>query len=68
VFDATGKKEMKFEYHHVLWEFKDVFPEEVSGLPPKIYLDFSIDLVLGAVPTSKVPYRMSTPKLMELKV
>jgi hypothetical protein len=47
---------------------QDVFPEEVPGLPPKRDLDFSIDLVPGAVPTSKVPYRMSTPELVELKV
>jgi hypothetical protein len=52
----------------VLWEFKDVFPKEVHGLPPKTDLDFSIDLVLRVVPTSKVPYRMSTLELVELKV
>jgi hypothetical protein len=33
-----------------------VFPKEVPGLPLKIDLDFSIDLVLGAIPTSKVSY------------
>jgi hypothetical protein len=33
----------------VLWEFRDVLPEEVYGLPPKRDLDFSIDPVLGAV-------------------
>jgi hypothetical protein len=42
--------------------------KEVPGLPPKRDLDFSIDLVPGAVPTSKVPYKMSTPELVELKV
>jgi hypothetical protein len=52
----------------VLWEFRDVFPEEMPRLPLKIDIDFSIDLVLGAVPASKVTYRMSTPKLVELKV
>jgi hypothetical protein len=62
------RKELKVEDHPVLWEFKDVFPEEVPGLPPKRDLDFSIDLVPGVVPTSKVPYRMSTPELVELKV
>jgi hypothetical protein len=40
----------------------------VHGLPLKRDLDFSIDLLPGAVPTSKVPYRMSTPELVELKV
>jgi hypothetical protein len=63
VLNSTKGKELKAEYHPVLWEFKDVFPEEVPGLPPKRDIDFSIDLVPGAVPTSKVPYRMSTPRI-----
>jgi hypothetical protein len=37
-------KELKVEDHPVLWEFKDVFLEEVCGLNPKRDLDFSIDL------------------------
>jgi hypothetical protein len=68
VLNATKNKELKIEDHPVLWEFKDVFPEEVPRLPPKRDLDFSIDLVPGVVPTSKVPYKMSTPELVELKV
>jgi hypothetical protein len=36
----------------------------VPGLPPKRDLDFSVD----HFPTSKVPYRMSTLELVELKV
>jgi hypothetical protein len=50
-----------------LREFKDIFPEEVLGLPTKRDLDFSIDLVHRATPTSKVPYVMSTIELVELK-
>jgi hypothetical protein len=68
VLNSTEGKEMKVEDHPVLWEFRDVFPEEVPGLPLKRDLDFSIDLVPGAVPTSRVPYRMSTPELVELKM
>ena len=49
-------------------DFKDVFPEEVSGLPLKIDFDFTIDLVPGEVPVSKSPYRMSTLELVELKM
>ena len=59
---------MKAEDHLVLWKFKYVFLEQVFGLPPKRDLVFSIDLVLVAVPTSKVPYGMSTLELVELKV
>jgi hypothetical protein len=58
---------LKIEDHPVLWEFKYVFLEKVHGLPPKRDIDFSIDLVPEAIPASKVPYRMITPELVELK-
>jgi hypothetical protein len=32
------------EDHPILREYKDVFPEEVSGLPPRRDIDFSIEL------------------------
>lgn len=31
-------------------------------------MDFSIELILGATPTSKAPYIMSNSKLVELKL
>ncbi len=31
-------------------------------------MEFSIELMLGVAPTYKVPYRMSTPELVELKL
>jgi hypothetical protein len=55
------------ENHRVLKEFKDVF-QEVPGLPPKRDIDFSINLMSGAAPVSKAPYRMSTPVLKELQL
>jgi hypothetical protein len=54
--------------HPILREYRDVFPEEVLGLPPRRDIDFSIELALGAVPVSRTPYRMSTPELVELKL
>ena len=51
----------------VLKEYSDVFSEEISGLPLKRELDFTIDLVPGAVPSSKAPYRMNILELNELK-
>jgi hypothetical protein len=45
-----------------LKEFEDVF-QEIPRLPPKREIDLSIDLVPGAFPVSRNPYRMSTPKL-----
>eukprot|EP00253_Pinus_taeda_P002784 PITA_02784 len=52
----------------VIQEFAYVFPEEIPGLPPKRDIDFTIELVLGAAPVSRAPYRMSTPELTELKM
>eukprot|EP00253_Pinus_taeda_P027708 PITA_27708 len=52
----------------VVCEFADVFPEEIPGLPPKRNLDFTIELVPGAAPVSRAPYRMSVPELTELKM
>jgi hypothetical protein len=63
VLNSTKIKELKYEDHPILWEFIYLFIEEVPGLTLKIDLDFSIDHVPGAVSMSKVPYRMSTPKL-----
>jgi hypothetical protein len=50
----------------VLQEFQDVF-QDIPRLPPKREIDFSIDLIPGAVPASKSPYRMNILELNELK-
>lgn len=46
--------------HPILQEYADVFPSEIPGMLPKRDIDFSIDLILGAEPISKAPYRMTT--------
>ena len=51
----------------VLREYADVFPEEISGLPPKRELDFTIEMVPGVVPCSKAPYQMNILELNERK-
>ena len=52
----------------VLQQFGDVFPEDITKLPPHREVYFSIELVPGEAPASKAPYRMSTPELVELKL
>jgi hypothetical protein len=54
--------------HFILREYKDLFPEEVLGLPLRRDIDFSIELAPGVVPVSRMPYQMSTPELVELKL
>ncbi|GKV11068.1 hypothetical protein SLEP1_g22354 [Rubroshorea leprosula] len=52
----------------VVHEFPDVFPEDLSGLPPDREVEFAIDLVPGTGPVSKEPYHMAPAELKELKV
>jgi hypothetical protein len=63
--EAQEDKVTSVEDCSILKEFEDVF-KEISGLPLKRYIDFSINMIPGAIPVSKTPYRMSTPKLKEL--
>jgi len=51
----------------VVKDFSNVFPEDVSGLPPSREIEFSIDMVPGAGPVSIAPYRMAPAELVELK-
>ncbi|CAJ2633285.1 unnamed protein product [Trifolium pratense] len=59
--------EVKMEELPVVCEFPDVFPEDVSDVPPKREVEFTIDLVPGTSPISMAPYRMSASELNELK-
>ena len=49
----------------VVREFLEVFPEDISGLPPKREIEFSIDLIPSAGPISIAHYRMSPIELAE---
>ncbi|GJT02241.1 putative reverse transcriptase domain-containing protein [Tanacetum coccineum] len=46
--------------------FTDVFPEDLSGLPPQRQVEFHIDLVPGSTPVAKSPYRLAPSKMQEL--
>ena len=49
-------------------EFPNVFPDELSGLPPDRDVEFKIELVPGMAPISRRPYRMPPNELAELKI
>jgi hypothetical protein len=65
--EVAKDKEASVEDHPILRDFEDVF-REIQGLPAKKDIDLSIDLVPGASPMSKTPYRMDTPELKELQM
>ena len=47
-------------------EFPDVFPKKLPRVPPERQVEFRIDLVPGAVPITKVPYRLALPEMKKL--
>ena len=51
----------------VVKEYPDVFPDELTGMPPDRDIEFSIDLVPGTSPIAKRPYRMAVSELAVLK-
>ena len=68
MLNSSEDSETSLEDHPILREYKDVFPKEVPGLPPRRDIDFSIELAPGVVPMSRTPYRMSTLEIVELKL
>ena len=44
-------------------KYEDVFPDELSGLPPHRDVDFVIELHPSTSPNSMTPYRMASVEL-----
>nr|GEW04950.1 hypothetical protein [Tanacetum cinerariifolium] len=49
-----------------LRDFVEVFPKDLSGLPPQRQVEFRIDLVSGATSVAKSPYRLAPLEMQEL--
>ncbi|KAI3739580.1 hypothetical protein L2E82_29989 [Cichorium intybus] len=47
-------------------EFSDVFLEDLPGVPPARQVEFKIDLIPGATPVAKAPYRLAPAEMQEL--
>jgi hypothetical protein len=51
----------------VVYEYPDVFPDELPGMPLDRDIEFAIELQPRTAPISKRPYRMPPAELAELK-
>ncbi|GKB55932.1 putative reverse transcriptase domain-containing protein [Tanacetum coccineum] len=43
-----------------------IFPEDLPGLPPVLQVEFQIDLIPGAAPVARAPYRLAPLEMQEL--
>ncbi|GJR95149.1 putative reverse transcriptase domain-containing protein [Tanacetum coccineum] len=50
----------------VVREFPEVFPEDLPGLPLVRQVEFQIDLIPGAAPVARAPYRLAPSEMQEL--
>ena len=60
-------KVIPLEHIPLVFEFPNVFPEEVLGLPPDREVEFAIELISGTAPISRRSYRMPPNEHTELK-
>ncbi|GJY05002.1 putative reverse transcriptase domain-containing protein, partial [Tanacetum coccineum] len=63
---AIKVSEPKLEDIPVVDEFLGVFPKDLLGLPLSRKVEFRIDLIPGAMPVAKLPYRLAPTEMQEL--
>ncbi|GKC79548.1 putative reverse transcriptase domain-containing protein [Tanacetum coccineum] len=59
-------EEKRLEDVPTVRNFLEDFPEDLPGLPPTRQVEFQIDLVPGAAPVARAPYRLAPTELQEL--
>ncbi|GKB23698.1 putative reverse transcriptase domain-containing protein [Tanacetum coccineum] len=62
--DKSEKK--RLEDVPIVRDFPDVFPEDLPGLPLTRQVEFQIDLIPGAAPVARAPYRLAPSEMKEL--
>ncbi|GJS25316.1 hypothetical protein Tco_0453948 [Tanacetum coccineum] len=50
----------------IVQDFPKVFPEDLPGLLPTRQVEFHIDLIPGAAPVARAPYRLAPSEMKEL--
>ncbi|KAJ0839123.1 putative nucleotidyltransferase, Ribonuclease H [Helianthus annuus] len=66
VAEKEKKKKVEVKDVPVVRECPQVFPDDLPGLPPSHDIDFRIDLIPGANPVAKAPYRLAPSEMREL--
>nr|GEV04756.1 hypothetical protein [Tanacetum cinerariifolium] len=63
---STKVNELTLSDIPIVRDFEDVFPNDLSGLPPQRQVEFRIDLIPRAIPVAKSPYRLTPSEMQEL--
>ncbi|GJS62590.1 putative reverse transcriptase domain-containing protein [Tanacetum coccineum] len=64
--EETEIPERLIEDVPVVRDFPEVFLEDLPGLPPTRQVEFHIELIPGAAPVARTPYRLATADMKEL--
>nr|GEW53468.1 putative reverse transcriptase domain-containing protein [Tanacetum cinerariifolium] len=59
-------KEKRLEDIPIVQDFPEVFLEDLPGIPPTRQVEIQIDLVPGAAPVARAPYRLAPSEMKEL--
>ncbi|KAI3769855.1 hypothetical protein L6452_00969 [Arctium lappa] len=65
VLDAK-KEKGRVEEVRVVSEYLEVFPEDLTDLPPDRQVEFRIDLLPGAAPITRAPYILAPSEMKEM--
>nr|GFB68475.1 reverse transcriptase domain-containing protein [Tanacetum cinerariifolium] len=63
---GTVSKEKRVKDVLIIRDFPEVFPEDLPGLPLPRQVEFRINLIPGATPVARAPYRLAPSELKEL--
>nr|AAL77129.1 Putative polyprotein [Oryza sativa]AAP52413.1 retrotransposon protein, putative, Ty3-gypsy subclass [Oryza sativa Japonica Group] len=66
--EIAKKSPKKLEDIPIVQEYPEVFPEDLTTMPPKREIEFRIDLAPRTAPIYKRPYRMAANELAELRI
>nr|GFA83337.1 hypothetical protein [Tanacetum cinerariifolium] len=67
-YQSAKTKEKKQEEIVVVRDFHEVFLDDLSRLPPVWEIKFRIELIPGAMPVAKSPYRLASFELRSCRV
>ncbi|GKC48813.1 putative reverse transcriptase domain-containing protein [Tanacetum coccineum] len=64
--EETEIPKTRIEDVPVVKDFPEVFPKDLPGLPPTRQVEFHIELIPGATPVARAPYRLAPVEMKEV--